>query len=698
MLENYIVEGRENIKISLEAEVASGWYAGRLGLVLDGSRYGDKLAFMSEIVFVYEDGSHEVLITDENWVVCQHPKRKMAGFFDGEIFDASQSGADGAWTEVEIIDKSEPMPVAIGKVYELPELVEDIGEAVKSHEIIEPKLISHDKDEYIFDAGRNLAGIVCIKGMEAEAGARIIIETGEVLDQGKVYRGNLRTAASRIVYTCGEGLQSYEPRFTYMGFRYFSVRTEGKVEPLSSSHFPVKELYSDMELIGEFECSNEDINKLQKNILTSQKANFIDIPTDCPQRDERCGWTGDITTFSSTAAFNMDCSRFLSRWLRDVNILQEDNELGFAPFVAPDNAMGRRPGGGAWGSNEHKGVDAVWGDVAVILPWNLYMSTGDINILRDSYKGMKAQVDYVSKLIRKNENDKSYIFKAGFQLGDWLAPNENIIKNIMKAKWTSTAYYANSANIVAKAAGVLGLEEDCRKYRRLYERICLAFRNTFLKNGHIKKGFQSIYALCICFGILSEEERANAASDLAFDVKKHDNHLSTGFVGTPYLPFALSDTGYMDVAYDLLLQETFPSWLYPVKAGATSIWERWDSLKPDGTVNGAGDMVSFNHYSYGAVGDFLYRRVAGLEALEAGYKKFAIKPCPGGNLTHARVSHRCPYGEIKAAWRIEDDRVIIDFTVPAGTTAVIRETEKITWNTDRYEYGSGTYQVASFRI
>ena len=683
--------------LQLDAEVAGGWYSGRLGLVLDGNRFGKKRAFAMELELFYEDGTSTCSWTDETWRTAESEARKGAGFFDGEIYHAKAAKKETwNWKPARIL-ASVNQPNCQKGVFSfdekewqcIPELVEDEGEAVRAHEMLQPVIISRTEKEIIFDAGRNLAGIVCIRNLKVKEGTRILIRHGEVLDKGSVYTGNLRTAKAELDYTCKEGMQSYEPRFTYMGFRYFSVTVSEPME-IQEENFYVKELYSDMEITGTFQCSNELLSQLQKNILTSQKANFIDIPTDCPQRDERCGWTGDITTFASTAAYNMNCYRFLSRWLADVNILQEDNGKGFAPYVVPDNAMGRKKGGGMWGKNEHTSSSAVWADAAVILPWCLYQSSGNKKILEKGYAGMKAQIESVRKSLGYGNRDKNYIWKEG--LGDWLAPGESIVRNVLKAKWIATAYWAYSVQLVSQTAALLGNEEDATEYEKLFRRICEAFRSSFVRRGHIKKGFQTIYALCICFGILKEEELQNAADDLVQDVRKRENHLSTGFAGTPYLAFALADSGNMDTAYDLLLQDTYPSWLYPVKTGATSIWERWDSLKPDGSINSAGDMVSFNHYSYGAIGDFLYRRVCGLEAITPGYQHFRIAPKPGGDLTWADTEHKSPYGTIKTRWEIrkEDgvDWFYLKFTIPANTTAEIvlpgGRTEK---------YGSGSYCV-----
>ena len=681
-------------EITLEAEVSGGWYAGRLGLVLDGNRFGVKRAFLLEMELEDWDGTETLVATDGTWQVTASVTRTRASLFDGEVYDAGKEDAEPDWESVRLLAGAnetnsvrgvEPFPEENWQC--IPELTKDVGVPVTAHETIGPHIIRQTEKETIFDAGRNLAGIVCIRDLEASGGETLTIRHGEVLDRGEVYTGNLRTAKAELIYTCKSGKQSWAPRFTYMGFRYFTVSTDRPLK-IDSDTFVVRELYSDMPVIGEFACSDEMLNQLQRNIQTSQKANFVDIPTDCPQRDERCGWTGDITTFSSTAAYNMDCSRFLRRWIRDMNILQEDNGKGFAPYIVPDNTMGRKSGGVFWSDNEQNHVDAVWGDAAVVLPWNLYWSTGDRTVLEDHYEGMKSQVEYVYSFLADNKPDMRLIFKKGLQLGDWLAPGEDIPQNMTKAEWTSTAYWAQSVKLVSRAAGILGRKEDEEKYRALFEEIREAFRRRFVRDGHIVNGFQSAYALAICFGLLDEEETRLAAEDLVKDVRTRGNHLATGFVGTPYLLFALSDTGYMNTAWDLLLQDTYPSWLYPVKVGATSIWERWDSLKADGTINTAGDMVSFNHYSYGAVGDFLYRRVCGLEALEAGYRRFRVAPQPG-RLTWAETRHVSPFGEIAVHWELKHEVFKMNITVPEGTTA-----EAVLPDGRTRTFGCGQYQLS----
>lgn len=640
----------------MQAEVAGGWYAGRLGLTLKGNRFGPKRALLLELHLTFADGSESILGTDESWLVTADGPRRFASFFDGEIYDARMSFKNARWEKATLYHGV------------LPESVEEEdGVSVLRHEQLHPKRIWKGADgDTLVDFGRNIAGIVQLGPFEGKSGRKITVQHGEIVQNNRLYTENLRTAKATLTYICRDGKQEYLPEFTFMGFQYISV---SGLE-VTNDNICAWELYSDIQEIGSFSCSDERINQLQRNIITSLKANFVDIPTDCPQRDERSGWTGDIAVFAPTAAFTMNISHFMKKWLRDLALSQRKN--GAIPMFVPDNGFGRHKGDGLYGAVANAN-DAVWGDAAILVPWAVYQSTGDTTVLESQYDSMKAWLSYEEQMARKHAiGENQYIWTAGFHFGDWLAPGESMLQNMKKAKWTSTAYFANSAYLMSKIAHALGKEADAQKYAALHENVCKAFRAVLVdKNGHIKRGFQSAWVLALQFGLLTKEQEQTALADLIADIRAKNNHLATGFVGTDKLLFALSDHGAPDVAYDLLLQETYPSWLYPVLCGATSIWERWDSLRPDGTVNTEGDMVSFNHYAYGAVGAWLYTRVGGLEMTEPGYKSFRIAPIPGGGLTWATVSHISPYGKIYVRWEIADKQFILKVQVPKGTQAEI---------------------------
>jgi len=418
-------------------------------------------------------------------------------------------------------------------------------------------------------------------------------------------------------------------------------------------------VHSDMTPTGTFETSNALINQLQHNIQWGQKGNFLDVPTDCPQRDERMGWTGDAQVFSPTAAFNFDVAGFFTKWLGDVIADQKPN--GSVPFVIPDVlSKGQPTGGGATG----------WADVAVIVPWTVYQAYGDTRILERQYPSMRKWVEYM----RAQAGD-SLLWKSGFHFGDWLAfastasdyPGATTDKDFL-----ATAYFAHSTDLLSRAAEVLGKRDEAAAYRTLFERIKTAFNREYVTaRGRLSSNTQTAYALALDFGLLPDSVRPDAARRLAEDVRRM-RHLTTGFLGTPALTRALSDNGYLDVAYSLLLNESYPSWLYPVKQGATTIWERWDGLKPDGTFQDKG-MNSFNHYAYGAIGDWMYRVVAGLniDPARPGYKHVIVRPRPGGNFTSARAALQTQYGEVASGWKMDGGRMTVTVRVPPNTSATV---------------------------
>jgi alpha-L-rhamnosidase len=409
-----------------------------------------------------------------------------------------------------------------------------------------------------------------------------------------------------------------------------------------------------------FETSSPLINQLQHNIVWGQKGNFVDVPTDCPQRDERLGWTGDAQVFARTAAFNMDVAGFFTKWLRDVDADQLDT--GSVPHVIPDVLS--EPGKPAGGS-------AAWADAAVIIPWTMYLSYGDTRILEQQYPSMVRWVEYV----RQRAGD-DFIWSEDFTFGDWLAyastasdyPGATTGKDLV-----ATAMFAHSADLLGRTARVLGKAEDAAKYEALFGRVRTAFQREFVTaTGRVGENTQTAYAMALQFELLPEPMRASAAGRLAQEVRQR-KHLTTGFVGSSYLCHVLSRYGYLKEAYQLLNREQYPSWLYPVKQGATTIWERWDGVKPDGSFQDKG-MNSFNHYAYGAIGEWMYRVMAGLDIDPAapGYKHILIQPQPGGGFTSVKAAHMTMYGSVSAAWTISDGRFELAVEVPHNTRATVR--------------------------
>lgn len=536
--------------------------------------------------------------------------------------------------------------------------------------------------ERIYDFGQNFAGVIHGR-LKGKKGQKIVFRHAEILVDGELFVKPLRTAKATVEYICTDGEQEYSPRFTYMGFRYVGVTGIAEEEMELEAYV----LHSDIRETGSFTCSNELLNKLQSNIHWGGKSNFVDIPTDCPQRDERLGWTGDIAVFAQTACYNFDMGRFLNKWLLDMNA--EQDEKGRLPFVIPQGADTWKPR-----------ASACWGDSCVLAPWAEYMARGDRELLKRQYPVMKKFLKACKHRagILSVGKYHPYIWSLPYQWGDWCAPDTDMLGWWKRGKWIATAYFANSCRIVSRIAAELGEEQDSIYYRDLSCKIDRAYEHIFTDGkGKLKKEFQSAYVLPLAFRMIRKENIPSMVEHFRRMIQENGGHLATGFPGTPYILYAFSDNGRVDLAYELLLKETCPSWLYEVKAGATTIWERWDALRPDGTVNfgnektakdSDGGMVSFNHYANGAVGEWLYRRCLGLEPVQAGYRVFQFKPMPGGNLTWAKGRVDTPYGEIKAKWQINNDEFIMDVTVPVST-----ECHLIFPDGDEEFLGSGVWKV-----
>jgi alpha-L-rhamnosidase len=463
----------------------------------------------------------------------------------------------------------------------------------------------------------------------------------------------LRKAKQTIKYILkGCGIETYQPHFTFQGFRY--VKVEGYPGELKPENFTGMVIHSDMEVTGNFRCSDKLVNQLQHNILWGQKGNFLDVPTDCPQRDERLGWTGDAQMFIRTACFNMNVALFFTKWLRDL-YAEQSAEKG-VPFVIPH----------VLGENDYS--SSAWGDASTICPWTIYTCYGDRRILEEQYESMKMWVEYI-----RAQGDNEYLWNTGFHFGDWvgLDAKPDSYVGATSRDFIATAFYACSASIVAKAAGVLGKNEDRAEYEKLHANIVKNFREEFVSpNGRLVSPTQTAHVLALMFGLVEEKHRKRTVEALVGLIEENKCHLDTGFVGTPYICHVLSENGHNDLAYWLLLQKDYPSWLYQVTKGATTIWEHWDGIKEDGSF-WSPDMNSFNHYAYGSIGDWLYRVAAGIDAGKPGYKHIYIRPRPGNGLTFVEASLDSPYGVIKSAWKKDGDALEIRVTIPANTTASI---------------------------
>jgi alpha-L-rhamnosidase len=648
-----LVKSGENC---LGAMLGDGWFRGRLAWDNKRNSYGKKLGLLAQVVITYADGTQEMVGSDDKWKSATGAVLE-SDIYNGETYDArleragwSEAGyKDGEWKGVTVMEAPKAKIVA------------PAGPGVKRIEEIKPvKVFRTPAGDTVVDMGQDMVGWVKFR-LTAAAGTTVTLRSAEVLDKaGNFYTANLRSAKESIRYTSkGAGTETFEPHFTFQGFRYVAV--SGWPGEVSAEDFTGVVVHSAMARTGTFESSSALLNQLEHNIIWGQKGNFLDVPTDCPQRDERLGWTGDAQVFAPTASFNFDTAAFYTKWLRDLALDQEDD--GAVPFVIP-NALSHETRKGAAAS-------AGWADASVVVPWTVYQAYADKRILEEQYPSMKAWVEYM----RRTAGDR-YIWSNGFSFGDWLAfattnadyPGATTDKDLIQ-----TAYFAWSTQLLAKTAQALGKKEDAAEYAGLEEKIRDAFQREFVTaNGRLASNTQTAYALALAFGLLPESQRAGAAARLASDVRKF-GHLTTGFLGTPVLCQTLSNYGYLDEAYMLLTRTEYPSWLYPVTQGATTIWERWDGQKPDGSFQDVG-MNSFNHYAYGAIGDWMYRVVAGIEMDEAapGYKHILVQPRPGGGLTNAKASVESMYGLVAAGWEIREGKLTVEIAVPANTTATVR--------------------------
>lgn len=643
---NLLQKGVNTIGVTL----GNGWYRGVIGFTDNSNVYGKDIALLFQLNITYSDGSTESIVSDGSWT-SSTGSILYSDIYNGEMIDARKEQKDWAlagfkdskWCLVGVMDFSKD------------NLLATQNELVKKHETFKPiKIITTPKGEKVIDFGQNLVGWVIIK-VKGNAGDTITLSHAEVLDKsGDFYTENLRSAKAQDIYILKDNEEKFfEPHFTWQGFRF--VKVEGINGDLNPENFIAVAIYSDMKPTGEFSSSNSMVNQLQHNIQWGQKGNFLDIPSDCPQRDERLGWTGDAQVFSRTASFNMNVNNFFAKWLKD---LSADQENGVMPYVIPN----------VFGSASSS---AGWSDVCTIIPWNIYLAYGNKKILEDQYPSMKAYIESIRK------NTKNDLWNTGFHFGDWCfySPDDDTEGRaaVTDRYFIAQCFYANSTQLLINTAKVLGKKEDEETYTKLLKKIKDAFNKEYVTaSGHLVSGTQTAYVLALNFDMLPDSLRNQAAVRLIDNIRSYDYHLTTGFLGTPYLCHVLTRFGYTDVAYKLLLQQTYPSWLYPITMGATTIWERWDGQKPDSTFEKA-EMNSFNHYSYGAIGDWMYRQMVGIDTYDdgVGYKHIKIKPNIGGDFSFASASLQTYYGKVSNCWEIEKDKITMDVEIPANTTASV---------------------------
>ncbi len=630
--------------------LGSGWWRGNIGFVKGKNLYGPDVSLLFQIDIEYGDGSHEIIGSDGSWKYATNGPVRFAEIYHGETFDARLEPAgwsaagfnDRQWNPVAVRDSSKN------------QLIGTYNEPVRKHETFTPvKIFLTPKGELVADFGQNLVGWVELKA-RGKSGDQIVLQFAEVLDKkGNFYTENLRAARCTDTWIMqGGGEESFEPHFTFHGFRYAKI--EGYPGELKPENITAVALYSAMRPTGTFTSSNPLVNQLQHNIQWGQRGNFLDVPTDCPQRDERLGWTGDAQAFSRTATYNFDVHNFFTKWLKDVAADQLPS--GLVPWVIP-NVLGPR------------GASTGWADVATIIPWNMWLAYGDKRILEDQYPSMKAWVEYMHT---QSQND---LWNTGFHFGDWLfysVTDDNDGRSAITDKYLiAQCFYAHSTQLLINAAQVLGKKDDVTTYSELLKKVKAAYLQEYVSpNGRPLSSTQTAYVLALQFDLLPENQREQAAKNLVANIKSYRDHLTTGFLGTPYLCHVLTRFGYNDLAYTLLNQKTYPSWLYPVTMGATTIWERWDGIRPDSSFQ-AITMNSFNHYAYGAIGDWMYRQITGLDTDAPGYKSLRIQPRPGGGFTQAAAEYQTLYGLAASRWQRSEKELSLEVEIPANTTATV---------------------------
>lgn len=627
------------------AILGDGWYAGHVAS-RGPAQYGRDPLFTCQVELVLEDGRRQVIVTDETWQASSGEVR-YADLIMGQTIDnrRSQPGWDLPGFDAE---RWEPARVAD----ERPHLVPDAGPPARVALELHPVGTAEPAPgTLVLDMGQNMAGWVRLRA-RGPRGRKIVVRHGEALEaEGSLYTTNLRSAqATDELILAGEGEDEvFAPRFTYHGFRY--VELTGYPGRPGPGDVVGHVVHADMEVTGGFECSHEGLNQLQHNIVWGQRGNFLSVPTDCPQRDERMGWTGDAQVFCATAIFNMDARRFLARWLLDV--VGAQHESGAIPDVVPVVA---RTGAGAAG----------WGDAVAVVPWTLYQLCGDLRIVETCFPAIERWLDY---LVGSSDG----LARPATGYGDWLSVDAETPKDL-----AGTAYFAYSARLTAELAAALGRGAEAARYRTLFESVRQAFRRRFVRGGaRIAGGTQTAYVLALHVGLLDEDERPLAAERLVADIRSRHWHLSTGFLGTPWLLPVLAGAGHLDVAYRLLLQDTFPSWLAQVRQGATTMWERWDShteakgFHTSSTTEGVRtpEMNSLNHYAYGSVGAFLYEWLGGISCARPGYEEVLIRPRPAPGVTWARSWFDSVRGRIDCSWRLEGSQLHLDVEVPPGVVA-----------------------------
>ena len=629
---------REN---KIQIYLGNGWYKGRFGA--EKENFGNRFAAIAELHIKFTDGSEQIICTDENWNY-QGSDIEESDIYDGEILNRL------LWkNKVNVIRQAKKIHIEYPLIarYSLPIRTQEI------HEV--QKIIHTPKGETVLDFGQNMAGIVSFSAEKLPYGNKLILQFGEILQDGSFYNGNYRTAKATYTYISSGMDQEIRQHFTFFGFRYVNVI--GWNGEISKRDFKAEVIYSDLKQTGYIKTANPKINRLFNNSMWSQKSNFLDMPTDCPQRDERLGWSGDICVFAATAGMHMDTRAFISKYLKDL-LADQKRRNGITANYIPA-IMGMEAAG------------SVWGDVATVVPYVQYRYFGNKWELKKNYSLMKNWVDSITR--RDCRRGQKYLFDFGFHFGDWLSmdgADPQSQKGATEDGYIGTAYYYESTRLTAYAAAELGLAEENRYYADLAEKIRKAFLDEYVTaTGRLAVTTQTAYLLSLRFGLY--RDRKKIADGLRYRLEKDGYRIKGGFVGATCMCQVLAENGLEDIAYRLLLSEEYPSWLYCVNMGATTIWERWNSVMPDGKISGTG-MNSLNHYAYGAVCEFLYRYTAGIAELEPGFRKISICPLPTAQMPYLCCSYNSVQGKIVSEWKIKDSGELeVHVEIPFDTTAIL---------------------------
>ncbi|MEE1617679.1 alpha-L-rhamnosidase [Brachybacterium sp. J153] len=654
-------------EVALTALLGRGWWNGDFGFGEEKTNYGEDNSFLAALEITYEDGATQVVVTDESWTATASAIT-FATIYDGQHEDRRFAAGD-------------PQPVVVAEI-DRASLVEQTSPLITRHESRRPERIwTSPSGRTLLDFGQNLVGWLrfTVTGPE---GTEITLRHAEVLEHEELGTRPLRTAKATdsLILAGDPDGEAFEPTFTFHGFRYAEVT--GWPGELTADDIEAVVVHSDIERTGWFESSHAGVNQLISNSIWSQRGNFLAVPTDCPQRDERLGWTGDIAAYAATAAYQFDVNDFLHNWLLDLHAEASLPPLSFVPFVIPDILKFRRDEFGPFAGQEPKEMPtAIWGDASVWVAEALWTAYGDLDRLRAQYPGMVLHLESVERAL-----SPSGLWDEGFQFGDWLdpdAPPERAADAKADKAVVATACLVRSARFAAETARLIGEADGAERWQALADRTLAAFTETYVgEDGIIHSDCATVYALAIAFDLLEPATREKSAARLAEVVEAAGYKVSTGFAGTPFVTWALSETGHVEHAYRLLLEEGCPSWLYPVSMGATTIWERWDSMLPDGSIN-PGEMTSFNHYALGAVADWIYQVVLGIRAAEPGYRRIRIQPTPGPGLDWAKGAYDSAAGRIEVSWsqssadggfRLEatiPDGVEADLVLPDGTTRTV---------------------------